>query len=153
MLSGISRHFVRIRQQPSDPAWGNINKTEVKYFTGQHRSQSIRRCTISVGGAFISQSNMKEYSMTACPLNYLGLSFRRSEKLLAQISAHSIALLSSLRLRSVLLGFFFFLLHSTKSTILWCFFFFLFQVIESPYFPPAQSLMVYYSLYSRTCSL
>lgn len=108
MLSGISRHFVRIRQQPSDPAWGNINKTEVKYFTGQHRSQSIRRCTISVGGAFISQSNMKEYSMTACPLNYLGLSFRRSEKLLAQISAHSIALLSSLRLRSVLLGFFFF---------------------------------------------
>lgn len=127
MLSGISRHFVRIRQQPSDPAWGNINKTEVKYFTGQHRSQSIRRCTISVGGAFISQSNMKEYSMTACPLNYLGLSFRRSEKLLAQISAHSIALLSSLRLRSVLLGFFFSSFIPLKVQSFDVFFFFFFK--------------------------
>lgn len=127
MLSGISRHFVRIRQQPSDPAWGKINKTEVKYFTGQHRSQSIRRCTISVGGAFISQSNMKEYSMTACPLNYLGLSFRRSEKLLAQISAHSIALLSSLRLRSVLLGFFFSSFIPLKVQSFDVFFFFFFK--------------------------
>lgn len=127
MLSGISRHFVRIRQQPSDPAWGNINKTEVKYFTGQHRSQSIRRCTISVGGAFISQSNMKEYSMTACPLNYLGLSFRRSEKLLAEISSHSIALLSSLRLRSVLLGFFFSSFIPLKVQSFDVFFFFFFK--------------------------